>query len=322
MPANSSFTDVVATTLQGYSGVLADNVTRHNATLKQIEKKGNSNPATGRTIVQELEYEENANVMWYSGAEPLSIEQGETFSAAEFSYKQLYGAVVITGLEEIQNSGREAVHNLLRSRLKNLDKSLRNAMSEALYADGTGSGGKEVGGLKLLVADVPTNTVGGIAGTVQNARSEYWWKNQVYDFSNETVTASASTIQHAMNTVWLASIRGMDSPDMITADSAYYMHYWESLTPNQRFTDDKSAGAGFTSLVFQGNVPVIYDPACTANHMFFLNTDFLFMRPAKGRAYKPLPDKSSVNQDAMVMPIVWGGNMTINNRARQGVICA
>lgn len=322
MAANSSFTDIIATTLQGYSGVLADNVTRHNATLKQIEKKGNSNVATGRTIVQELEYEENANVMWYSGAEPLSIEQGETFSAAEYNYKQLYGAVVITGLEEIQNSGREAVHNLLRSRIKNLDKSLRNTMAEALYADGTGSGGKEIGGLQLLVADVPTNTVGGIAGTVTNARAETWWKNQVYDFSTASVTPSASTIQHAMNTNWLNTIRGTDSPDMCTADSVYYMYYWESLTPNQRFTDDKQAGAGFTNLVYQGKVPVVYDTATPASHMYFLNTDFLFSRPAKGRAYKPLPDKSSVNQDAMVMPIVWGGNLTINNRARQGVICA
>lgn len=320
MPANSSFTDIVATTLQGYSGVLADNVTRHNATLRQLEKKGNTQVATGRSIVQELEYEENVNVMWYSGAETLAIQQSETFSAAEFAYKQLYGAVVITGLEEIQNSGREAVHNLLRSRIKNLDKSLRNVMASAQYADGTGSGGKEVGGLQLLVADVPTNTVGGIAGTVTNARSEAWWKNQVYDFSVASVTSSATTMQHAMNTVWLSSIRGSDKPDMCTADSVYYMNYWESLTPNQRFTDDKSAGAGFTNLVYQGNVPVIYDTAVPSQHMYFLNTDYLFLRPAKGRAYKPLPDKASVNQDALVMPIVWAGNMTINNRARQATI--
>jgi len=322
MAANSSFTDIVATTFQGYSGVLADNVTRNNPVLKQIEKKSNAYVATGRTIVQELEYEENANIMWYSGAEPLKIEQGETFSAAEFAYKQLYGAVVITGLEEIQNSGREAVHNLLRSRIKNLDKSLRNTMATAIFANGTGSSGKEIGGAQLLVADVPTNTVGGIAGTVTNNRSETWWKNQVYDFSDAAVSASSSTIQHAMNTLWLSTIRGTDAPDMAVADSTYYMHYWESLTPNQRFTDDKQAGAGFTSLVYQGKVPIIYDTACPSTHMYFFNTDFLFMRPAKGRAYKPLPDKASVNQDAMVMPIVWGGNMTINNRARQGVICA
>lgn len=59
---NSSFTDIVTTTLQGYSGELADNVTAHNALFRQINKKGNKQVATGRTIVQELEYAQNSTV--------------------------------------------------------------------------------------------------------------------------------------------------------------------------------------------------------------------------------------------------------------------
>lgn len=314
---NSSFTDIVTTTLQGYSGELADNITNHNALWRQIKKKGNMQTATGRTIVQEIEYAQNGNVMWYSGAETLDIGASETFTAAEYNYKQLAGNVVITGLEEIQNSGKEAVHNLLKSRIRNLEKSLTNTLATALYADGTGTSSKEMGGLQLLVADVATNTVGGISGTTYS-----WWQNYVYDFSNNSVTPSATTIQHAMNLTWINTIRGADKPDMITADATYYIYYWESLTPNQRFTDDKGAGSGFTNLVFQGNVPVIYDDQAPASHMYFLNTDYLFVRPAKGRQFKPLGEKSSVNQDAMVMPVVWAGNMTVSNRKRQGVIVA
>jgi hypothetical protein len=314
---NSSFSDIITTTLQGYSGELADNITNHNALLRQIDRKGNKQTATGRTIVQEIEYAENGTVMWYSGSETLDTTAGDTFTAAEYNYKQLAGNVVINGLEEIQNSGREAVHNLLRSRIKNLDRSLRNTVSTALYADGTGSGGKEVGGLQLIVADVNTNTVGGISGSTYS-----WWRNYVYDFSTLAVTASATTIQTAMHTAWLQVIRGTDKPDIIVADATYYRYYWESLTANQRFTDDKGAGAGFTSLVYQGNVPVVYDDQCPATHMYMLNTDYLFLRPAKGREFKPLGDKASVNQDAMVVPVVWAGNMTTSNRGLQAVLCA
>lgn len=314
---NSSFSDVITTTLQGYSGELADNITNHNALLRQIDRKGNKQTATGRTIVQEIEYAENGTVMWYSGSETLDTTAGDTFTAAEYNYKQLAGNVVINGLEEIQNSGREAVHNLLRSRIKNLDKSLRNAVATSLYADGTGNGGKEVGGLQLLVADVNTNTVGGISGSTYS-----WWRNYVYDFSTNSVTASATTIQTAMRTAWLQVIRGTDKPDIIVADANYYGFYWDSLTANQRFTDDKGAGVGFTSLVYQGNVPVVFDDQCPANHMYMLNTDYLFMRPAKGREFKPLGDKASVNQDAMVVPVVWAGNLTTSNRGLQAVICA
>ncbi len=314
---NTSFDDIVTTSLQGYSGELADNITNHNALLRQINKKGNKMVATGRTIVQEIEYAENVNVGWYSGAETFGVASGETLTAAEYSYKQLAGAVVINGLEEIQNSGKEAVHNLLKSRIRNLEKSLQNTMATALYADGSGSSSKEVGGLALLVADTNTNTVGGISGNTYD-----WWRNYAYDFSDVSVTPSATTIQHAMNLSWINVIRGSDKPDVITADSIYYLYYLESLTPNQRFMDDKGAGVGFTNLVYQGNVPVIYDDQCPASHMYLLNTDYLFLRPAKGREFVPLGERSAINQDALVRPVVWAGNMTCSNRARQGVIKA
>ncbi len=312
---NSAFTDIITTTLQGYSGELADNITNHNALWRQIKRKGNMRPATGRSIVQELEYAVNGTTMWYSGAEALDISASETFTAAEYNYKQLAGNVTITGLEQIQNSGKEVVHNLLQSRMRNLEKSLTNTLATALYADGTGTSSKELGGLQLLVADTNTNTVGGISGNTYS-----WWRNYVCDMSSAIGTASTNTIQHAMNLTWINTIRGADKPDIITADATFYLYYLESLTPNQRFTDDKGAGVGFTSLVYQANVPVIYDDQCPANHMYFLNTDYLFMRPSPKRQFTPLGEKSSVNQDALVMPIVWAGNMTVSNRARQGVI--
>jgi len=316
---NSSFTDIVTTTLQGYSGQIADNISNHNALLRQINKKGNKRVATGRTIVQELEYAENSTVQYYSGAEVLDISPTETFTAAEFNYKQMAGNVTITGLEEIQNSGKEAVHNLLKSRIRNLEKSMTNTLATGLYAAGTGSSGKEIGGLQLLVADDPAaaSTVGGIAQATYS-----WWRNYSYDFSTNSETASTDSIQHAMNLTWINTVRGSDKVDIITADSSYYLYYLESLTPNQRFTDDKGAGVGFTNLVYQSNVPVIYDDQCPSAHMYFLNTDYLFLRPAKGREFVPLGEKSSVNQDALVMPVVWAGNMTVSNRSLQGVIVA
>ena len=313
--STTTYTDIVTTSLLGYSGELADNITNHNALMRQIDRKGNKQTATGRAITQELEYAENSTVMWYSGAETLDISPSETFTAAEFNYKQLAGNVTITGLEQIQNSGKEAIHNLLKSRIRNLEKSLKNTVSTALYATGTGNSGKEFGGLRLLVADTNTNTVGGISGSTYS-----WWRNYVYNFSAQAVTAATVSIQHGMNLAWINVIRGSDKPDVITADATLYLYYLESLTPNQRFMDDKGAGVGFTNLVYQGNVPVIFDDQCPSNHMYMLNTDYLFVRPAKGRWMVPLGEKSSVNQDAMVMPVVAAGNLTTSNRSLQAVI--
>ncbi|MCI0557645.1 MAG: phage major capsid protein, partial [Nitrososphaera sp.] len=238
------------------------------------------------------------------------------FTYAEFNYKQLAGNVVITGLEEIQNSGKEAVHNLLKSRIKNLEKSLKNEMATALYATGTGNDGKEIGGLRLLVADAGTGTVGGIDSSTWT-----FWQNFKYDFSDESVTAGVTTIQHAMNQVWVNIIRGADKPDMWVADTTYYLFYLESLQANQRFVDEKMAQAGFMNIMFMSS-PVFFDDQCPSTHMYALNTDYLYLRPAKGREFVPLGEKASVNQDAMVMPVVWGGNLCTSNRSLQGVIVA
>jgi len=40
-----------------------------------------------------------------------------------------------------------------------LEKSMMNSLSTAIYSDGTGSSGKEVGGLQLIVADAGSGTV-------------------------------------------------------------------------------------------------------------------------------------------------------------------
>jgi hypothetical protein len=131
---NSSFSDIITTSLQGYSGQIADNITNHNALLRQIDRKGNKQVATGRTIVQEIDFAENQTVQYYAGSETLDTTQSEILTAAEFQYKQLAGTVVINGLEEIQNSGREAVHNLLKARITNLERSLRNTVGGSVRA--------------------------------------------------------------------------------------------------------------------------------------------------------------------------------------------
>ena len=315
---NSTYTEIVTTTLANYSKTMADNITNNNALLRAIQEKGNKIVAGGRTIVQELEYATNSTTKWYSGYEVLDTSTSNVFTAAEFNYKQLAGNVVISGLEQVENSGKEAIFNLLKSRVKNLEKSLKNTMATALYADGTGTSGKELGGLQLLIPGTVGNTVGGINSTTYS-----FWQNQVYDFSDQSpsVTASATTIQSAMNTLWLACIRGADKPDCIVSDTTYFQYYWASLQTNQRFTDDRKASAGFMNLMFM-DAPVYYDDQCPTTSMYMLNTDYLFLRPASGREFEPLGEKASVNQDALVLPVVWAGNMTVSNRARQGIIQA
>lgn len=306
--------ELATTTLRNRRGELADNVTNHNALFQRMNDRGKIQTADGgRTIVEELEYGTNANVQWYSGYETLSTDASEVMDAAEFNWKQLAGAVVISGLEgEVQNSGRERVINLLESRIRNLMKSLRNEAATAVYATGTGNGGKEFGGLRYLVADDPTASAS-IGGIAQNTYT--WWRNN----TSGDVTLSASTILGEMNDLWLTCVRGTDKPDLIPADSIVYTYYETALQQFQRFASPASAAAGFESLKYK-SADVVYDDQCPSSHMYFLNTDYLWLRTHASRQFVALDQRQSTNQDATVIPVVFAGNMTCSNRSLQGVI--
>ncbi len=316
-----NLSEIVTTTMYNRSKKLADNVSNNNALLARLEKKGKRKPFSGgRQIMQELEYGENATFGWYSGYDPLNISPSDVFTAALFDIKQASVAVSISGLEELQNNGDAAMIDLLESRIQNAEKTMRNQMANAVYGDGTAAAGKAIGGLQLLVSDTGLGTVGGI-----NAATWNFWRNVVFGaVSDGGAAASTANIISYMDRVWLQLVRGTDKPDLIVADNNYYRMYMEALQPQQRFTSSDMAQAGFESLKFM-SADVVFDGgiggAAPLNHMYFLNTDYIYMRPHTKREYVPLsPDRFSTNQDAMVKLIGWAGNMTTSGRKFQGVL--
>lgn len=321
---NSAMTEIVTTTLRNRTGQLADNVSKNNALLNRLKKKGKVKPVSGgRTIVQELEYAENGTFRRYSGYESLDISPSDVFTAAEFNYAQAAVAVSISGLEMLQNASKEQVIDLLDSRISNAEKTLVNNIAVDCYSDGTADGGRQIGGLQLLVDTTPsTGTVGGIDPSTTIGS---FWRNIAYDGGG---TATSTNIQSYMNALALQLVRGTDRTDLIVFDSNYYSKYLASLQTIQRITDTDLGGAGFTSLKYYGAgnaCDVVldggYGGGCPASTGYFLNTDYIFFRPHSARNFVPIgDDRFAVNQDAMVKLIGFAGNMTVSNRRLQGVM--
>jgi hypothetical protein len=319
---NANFDDVVTTTLRKRTKRLRDNVSNNTALLMRLKERGRMRTFSGgRTIVEEIAFAGPGNYTRYSGYDPINISQGDMLTAAEFNIKQAAVAISMSGLEELQNRGEEQTIELLGARIEQAEREMTNGLSTDIYSDGTASGGKQVGGLQLLVSDDGTGTVGGIVSGTYT-----WWLNQVYDFSaaSGTPTPGVSTIQTAMNTLYLACSRNRDQPDLIVADNTYFQFYWASLQSIQRVTNEKMAAAGFQNLKFMG-ADVVFDGgingSAPASHMYFLNSDFLHWRPHADRNIEVLrPDRHATNQDAFVRLIGFAGNMTISGRQFQGVI--
>ncbi len=183
-------------------------------------------------------------------------------TAARFPIKQSAIAVVISGLEEIQNSGKEAMIDLVRARVDTAEDTFWNQMSAGVYSDGTGFGGKQIGGLSLLISKAPTTgIVGGVDRSVQ-----LWWQNVAVNQTVDTKsTVTALNIQAYMNAITLSVKRNTDGIDLIVFDNNFYQFYLASLQTIQRIADEgraKDVGAGWTSLKYFGagkSVDVVLD---------------------------------------------------------------
>jgi outer membrane protein assembly factor BamB len=320
--ASPNISEALTTAIESRTGVLADNFSENNALLYKMKERGTLKPVSGGVdIRQELTYAENSTYKRYSGYELLNISPSDTFTSAVFDYKLASTAITISGLEMLQNSGPEQIIDLLESRVEVAEQSLMNNIASDMYSDGTADGGKQIGGLQLLVADSPsTGTVGGI-----DAATWAFWRNIAYDATTDGGTAATSAnIQSYMNRVYVQLIRGKDKPDLIISDNNYYRLYMESLQTIQRVTNPKMADAGFPNIEYMG-VPVVLDGGfgggCPTNHMYFLNTKYIHFRPHRDRQFVPIGgERMSTNQDAIVKIIGWAGNMTVSNRRLQGVL--
>lgn len=328
--ANSSITDIIATTIQSRSGELADNVMANNPVLMRLKQRGNVRPFSGgNVILEEIMYNDSStnNTNSYSGYEVLNIAPNSPISAAQFSLTQYASAVTMSGLEMLQNAGKEQIIDLLEGRIKVAEAQLMNRIDTDIYLDGTGNGGKNITGLAAAVPDSPTS---GTYGGIDRATWSFWQPKSYSGVTNGGAAVSASNIIQYMTALAIQLVRGSDKADLIVADNNYYALYVNALQAIQRVTSENEAAAGFASLKFYGggtSADVVLGGGigahATANHMWFLNTKYIHFRPHKDRNFVPIGgERQAVNQDAIVKLIGWAGNMTSSGSQFQGVLVA
>jgi len=312
----NTFTELVSTTYRNHKKEVADNVSNHNALYRRITDKGRIRLEDGGlSIVTPMDYAANSTYQRYSGFDVLNVGAVDVISAAEFAWRQVAVNVAASGLEIRTNSGSNRIINFVKTKLKNAQRSMANGLSGDLYSDGTAS--NQMNGIQALVADLGTGTVGGI-----NSATFPFWQNQVFDASDNSVTVSAATIEAGMMLpLWLQCTRGNDTPDLIVMDSNYFSFYEASQSSLKRYAPTDEGKGGMISMKYK-TADVFFDSSASgipANHMYFLNTDFLELVVHQDANMEIMPELRSVNQDALVIPVLFQGNLVCSNRARQGV---
>lgn len=317
---NSNIGEMLTVTMYKRSKKMGDGISKNIPLLKYM-KNNQKLVSGGESILEEQLFAENPSYQRYSGGETLNTSQTEQFTSFRFNWKQIAVAVVINGLEsDVQNTGSEAVFDLLEKRIEAAEYTMMNGIASDIESDGTGDGGKQIGGLGLLVASsVSSGTVGGID------RGTYTWaRNQVFDASDNSITLSNSTIQSFYGLCVDGLTRNAERPTLIYAGGTHYRWYRESLQNIARLVKTGEGNVdtvGGGELEFMG-IPVIngggYQGIASATVTRFLNLNHLFFKTASKRNFVPLKARDSFNQDATVRYLAWAGNMTARNLFLQG----
>jgi hypothetical protein len=306
MAGNASFDALLSTTLANYRDQLTDNIFTARPLTYFLMDKGRIRMVDGGTkIVEPLIYGTNSTVASYSGYDTLSLTAQEGISAAEFEWKQYAASIAISGIEEAKNNGEQAIINLLEAKIMQAEESMKEGFNQMFFGDGTGNSGKDWNGLANIVDSA--GTVGGINRAT--AGNEFWR-------SYEEGTAGALSLAD-MSTAYNSVSVGNDHPDMVLTTQTLFEKYESLLQPQLRYTDAKTADAGFQNLLFKA-APVAYDVHCTAGTVFFLNSKYLTLVGHTGKWFAQTDFVRPENMDARYALIMCYGNLTVRNAAKQG----
>jgi hypothetical protein len=319
----TTFTELVTTTYRNHKKEVADNVSNHNALFRRLTQKGKVRREDGGlSIVESLEYAENSTYTRYSGYDPLNVDAVDVLSAAEYPWRQVSVNVAASGLEIRSNSGENRIVNMVKAKIKNAQKSMANGLASDLYSAGSLS--NQIAGLQAVIADAGTGTVGGIVSGTYT-----WWQNTVQLSSaplqgGSAITAGSTTIESLMLPLYLRLTRGADHPDLIVMDESYYTFFEQSQSSLKRYAPEDDGQAGMVAMKYK-NADVFHDSSASgisASHGYFINTDYLSVVVHQDADMEIMPELRSINQDAVVVPIIWQGNLVCSNRALQGVMKA
>lgn len=230
--------------------------------------------------------------------------------------------VTFSGIQLATNKGPEAFLNLVAEEFSDSARALAELLGEHSYLDGTGNNNKNIAGLNYHVDDA-TDVV-----TYQGL------SRNTYTNLRATRNAQAGALGFAnLATDYDAAQRGSDSPTLIVTTPAVFSIIERLVAPTVNVNygqklptlspTGQAAGEGINlfygvNAIYYRGVPIVADEKCTANNIFTLNENHLFLYEldypsdvveASKEGFGWTGWKKSTNQNAIVGHMLWAGQL-------------
>lgn len=296
---------VAAVTQEVINDSIADTFFSANPLAEHLIGKGSISQKGGDYIALPIFTDDTNAAGSYDGYDLLDTGANENVNRAEYDWRHKYVHVSIARTELLRNSGESQIVDLVKGKVKNAMMTIRDLIGTDFFST-NGDSSTGFNGLRQIV-----KATGAIGGVNQSDLSV--WASDV-DASTQTLTLAT------MEQAYLDGSVGGESPDIIVTRKGVFQKYWSLLQANQRFGEGKTAKGGFRYLLFN-EVPVFWDTHCpgtdagnTDNHMFFLNSKWLYFYVHKDDNFKTTEIPVIANQDVFMQRITISGQLCTDNR--------
>ncbi len=323
----TAYQQVLSMALEERSSAWQDIVSDAVPLFDVLRRKGlwqtYSGPRIRQTLLIDL-----PEIQWYAGYDYLTNPPKELFNDAYFIPKMCAVPISLTKEEILNNEGSNQIFDVMREYINAAEIGLTEGMEAGLFSDGSGFGGKQLGGLDLAIPETPTNVYGGI-----NRSTYSIWATQSFDidtyFTSIGTQFSSTTARPILNTVMGQMSRGARSPDLLLMSPEHFLAYDAATVAIQRITNESSLGRlGFRTLEYIGvgkRAEIVYGGGKGSlmpdNTTFLLETDSLRLRYNPSRNFDTLfkgDGQMPINQDAIAQFVGWMGELTMVNPVFNG----
>ena len=289
----------------------ADNFFDSNPLFYWLKEKGQVIFDGGTHIQEPIVYDDVDAAGSFSNYDILDTTPNEQHTAAKADLKRYYVNIVISRHELLRASGKEAVINLLDSKVQVGNMTLAQKISTDLHSDNADAAAG-ITGLQTIVAG------SGTAHNISSSDASVW--------ASQMDSATTALTLKAMDDLWELLAVGNDAPKMIVTSRKVLSKFKSLLVTNQRFGEAEKVSGGFRAVMFN-DAPVFADPntketSSTAHHMYFLNPSWLKLYVHKDDNFTSVPFPVTPNQDVTGSRITASLQLLCNNRRMQGAFTA
>jgi hypothetical protein len=312
--------------MHNYRKSLTDNIFGSRPLLEYIMSKGRVRTIDGGISIVEPLLLGPGEANSYGPWQQLAVNAVAGISAAQYAWRQLYATIIISGLEEAQNNGKEQAISLIEAKVMQAEETLKDLLSKMAY--GTRGGATLTTDFTPLTTLIDATAVAGGITPAASPAPENNWRSPTWDATTNTgvdaegvaITMPGAAlsspydgkeIETALRQMFLlASDGGSDHVDAIFAGAGWYSAYEASLTPQVRYTDTSKANLGFQNLLFK-NVPLYWDPDCPSGTALGLNSKYIGLTLHSDRNFSQSPFTSNLS-----------GSVSSNANANPGATAA